>query len=98
MANGVYLGSQYAMIALGLTLIFALMNVLNFAHGQMYVIGGFVTYTVYGQWGVPFVLALTMSCVTLAIVGALIEKLLFCLLYTSPSPRDAHESRMPSSA
>ncbi|HAB37872.1 MAG TPA: branched-chain amino acid ABC transporter permease [Rhodobacteraceae bacterium] len=77
MANGVYLGSQYAMIALGLTLIFALMNVLNFAHGQMYVIGGFVTYTVYGQWGVPFVLALTMSCVTLAIVGALIEKLLF---------------------
>ena len=61
LANGVYLGSQYAMIALGLTLIFALMNVLNFAHGQMYVIGGFVTYTFYGQWGVPFVLALVMS-------------------------------------
>ena len=61
MANGVYLGSQYAMIALGLTLIFALMNVLNFAHGQMYVIGGFVTYTVYGQWGVPFVLEQTFE-------------------------------------
>ena len=77
LANGVYLGSQYAMIALGLTLIFALMNVLNFAHGQMYVIGGFVTYTFYGQWGVPFVLALVMSCVTLAIIGALVERLLF---------------------
>ena len=64
LANGVYLGSQYAMIALGLTLIFALMNVLNFAHGQMYVIGGFVTYTFYGQLGVPFVLALAMSCIT----------------------------------
>src|SRR6056300_569918 len=76
-ANGVYLGSQYAMIALGLTLIFALMNVLNFAHGQMYVIGGFVTYTFYGHWGVPFVLALVMSCVTLAILGALIERYLF---------------------
>lgn len=76
-ANGVYLGSQYAMIALGLTLIFALMNVLNFAHGQMYVIGGFVTYTIYGQWGLPFIVALAMSCVTLAILGALIEKLLF---------------------
>ena len=35
-ANGLYLGAQYALIALGLTLIFALMNVLNFAHGQMY--------------------------------------------------------------
>jgi branched-chain amino acid transport system permease protein len=77
LANGVYLGSQYAMIALGLTLIFALMNVLNFAHGQMYVIGGFVTYTFYGHWGVPFVLALVMSCVTLAILGALIERYLF---------------------
>ncbi len=76
-ANGVYLGSQYAMIALGLTLIFALMNVLNFAHGQMYVIGGFVTYTFYGQFGLPFVLALLMSCVTLAVIGALIEKFLF---------------------
>ncbi|WP_371228946.1 branched-chain amino acid ABC transporter permease [Roseovarius sp. 2305UL8-3] len=77
LANGVYLGSQYAMIALGLTLIFALMNVLNFAHGQMYVVGGFVTYTFYGQLGLPFVVALLISCVTLAVIGALIEKFLF---------------------
>jgi branched-chain amino acid transport system permease protein len=75
--NGLYLGAQYALIALGLTLIFALMNVLNFAHGQMYVLGGFVTYTVYGQLGMPFVVALVASGVTLLIVGALIEKLLF---------------------
>lgn len=77
LANGAYLGAQYAMIALGLTLIFALMNVLNFAHGQMYVLGGFVTYTFYGQLGWPFVVALLMSCITLAIVGALVEKFLF---------------------
>ncbi len=75
--NGLYLGAQYALIALGLTLIFALMNVLNFAHGQMYVLGGFVTYTVYGQLGLPFVVALFASAVTLAIVGALIERFLF---------------------
>jgi len=75
--NGLYLGAQYALIALGLTLIFALMNVLNFAHGQMYVLGGFVTYTVYGQFHLPFVLALLCSAVTLAILGALIEKFLF---------------------
>ncbi len=76
-ANGLYLGAQYALIALGLTLIFALMNVLNFAHGQMYVLGGFVTYTVYGQLGLPFVVALAASAVTLAVVGALIERFLF---------------------
>ena len=77
LANGLYLGAQYALIALGLTLIFALMNVLNFAHGQMYVLGGFVTYAVYGQLGMPFVLALVASGVTLAVIGALVEKFLF---------------------
>src|SRR6266545_8198562 len=76
-ANGLYLGAQYALIALGLTLIFALMNVLNFAHGQMYVLGAFLTYTVYGQWHLPFVVALVASAVTLAVLGALIEGLLF---------------------
>ncbi|MFA1627055.1 branched-chain amino acid ABC transporter permease [Rhizobium mongolense] len=76
-ANGLYLGAQYALIALGLTLIFALMNVLNFAHGQMYVLGGFVTYSIYGQLKLPIVIALICSGVTLAIVGALMEKFLF---------------------
>ena len=77
LANGVYLGAQYALIALGLTLIFALMNVLNFAHGQLYVLGGFVTYTIYGRLGLPYVAALLATAVSLAFVGALIEKFLF---------------------
>lgn len=76
-ANGLYLGAQYALIALGLTLIFSLMNVLNFAHGQMYVLGGFVTYTVVAQFKLPFVVGLLASAVVLAVVGALVEKLLF---------------------
>ena len=77
LANGLYLGAQYALIALGLTLIFSLMNVLNFAHGQMYVFGGFVTYTVVAQWGLPFIVGLFASAVILAIMGALIEVFLF---------------------
>ena len=76
-ANGLYLGAQYALIALGLTLIFSLMNVLNFAHGQMYVFGGFVTYTVVVQLGMPFIVGLFASAVVLAIMGAAIEKFLF---------------------
>lgn len=75
--NGLYTGAQYALIALGLTLIFALMNVLNFAHGQMYVLGGFVTYFVYGVLGLPFFVALLAVVVTLALVGALFERFLF---------------------
>lgn len=77
LANGLYLGAQYALIALGLTLIFSLMNVLNFAHGQMYVFGGFVTYTVVSQWGLPFLVGLFASALVLAVMGALIEVFLF---------------------
>lgn len=75
--NGLYLGAQYALIALGLTLIFSLMNVMNFAHGQMYVMGGFVTYTFVSQFNFPFFIALIISGLTLAVIGALIEKFLF---------------------
>lgn len=77
LANGLYLGAQYALIALGLTLIFSLMNVLNFAHGQMYVLGGFVTYTVIAQAGLPLVVGLLASAVILALVGAGLERFLF---------------------
>ena len=75
--NGLYLGAQYALIALGLTLIFSLMNVLNFAHGQMYVLGGFVTYMAVAQFKLPFVIGLVLSAVVLAVVGGLVEKYLF---------------------
>lgn len=77
LANGLYLGAQYALIALGLTLIFSLMNVLNFAHGQMYVFGGFVCYTVVVQLGLPFIVGLIASALVLAVMGGLIEKFLF---------------------
>jgi branched-chain amino acid transport system permease protein len=75
--NGLYSGAQYALIALGLTLIFALMNVLNFAHGQMYVLGGFVTYYFYAVLGMPFIVGIAATVVTLAIVGIVFEYCLF---------------------
>ncbi len=77
LVNGIYLGCQYALIALGLTLIFGLMGVLNFAHGQMYVLGGFVTYYVYGVLGLPFPLALVATAATLCVTGALFDKFFF---------------------
>ena len=75
--NGLITGAQYALIALGLTLIFSLMNVLNFAHGQMYVFGGFVTYYVYSKLGLPFIVAVAASGISLALIGAIFERYLF---------------------
>ena len=82
--NGLYLGAQYALIALGLTLIFSLMNVLNFAHGQMYVLGGFVTYTVYGQWHLPFVVALIAS-----LIAGLLPAWRACVMAPAPQLKAA---------
>src|SRR5207244_13284336 len=75
--NGLILGMNYALIALGITLIFAIMGVLNFAHGQMYVLGGFVTYYVVTQLGLNFFVGLVASVAVLALVGPLFERLFF---------------------
>ena len=47
--NGVMLGLNYALIALGLTLIFGIMGIVNFAHGEMYMLGGYVAYYQIGR-------------------------------------------------
>ncbi len=58
LVNGIVLSANYALIALGITLIFSIMSLLNFAHGQMFMIGGFMVYYVYGVWGLPYGLGL----------------------------------------
>jgi branched-chain amino acid transport system permease protein len=75
--NGVVLAANYALIALGLTLIFGIMNFLNFAHGQMYMIGGFVVYYVYGIFGMNYFVALVACALTLFVIGVLFETLFF---------------------
>jgi branched-chain amino acid transport system permease protein len=68
--NGLVLGSLYCLIALGITLIFSIMGVLNFAHGQMYMIGGFVIYYLYGQFNLHIVLSLIACAFILGAIGA----------------------------
>lgn len=73
--NALMLGATYTLIALGLTLIFAIMNVMNFAHGQMLVFGGFITYYVFGQWHLPYPVALLASAVGVALIGLVFDRL-----------------------
>ena len=75
--NGVVLSATYALIALGLTLIFGIMGVLNFAHGQMFMIGGFMTYYVYGVFGLPFLLALPVAALVVGAIGVVFEVFFF---------------------
>jgi branched-chain amino acid transport system permease protein len=75
--NGVVLSANYALIALGITLIFSIMNLLNFAHGQLFMIGGFVVYYVYGVFGLPFALGLLAAAAVTGLIGVLFEVLFF---------------------
>lgn len=76
-ANFLMLALFYSLIALGLALIFGVMEVLNFAHGQMYMLGGFVVYYFYGQYHFNFFVALILCGIFLGALGLLFERFLF---------------------
>ena len=92
--NGLDKGSAYALIALGLTLIFGTLGVVNFAHGALFMIGAFCAVTLQRLLNLS---TITLDETKTDFLGNP-AKIKTCLLYTSPSPRDATLSRMPSSA
>ena len=73
---GLGLGAQYALLALGFTLIFGILGVVNFAHGGFYVLGGYLAYALGGKLGIPYVLAAPLAALAVAAVGYLFELLL----------------------
>lgn len=77
MLNGLILGCIYALIALGLSLIFGILELANFAHGEFYMLGAFVGLFSMTFFGVPFFVALPIAMVSMAIFGALAERIVF---------------------
>ncbi|MDH3664713.1 MAG: branched-chain amino acid ABC transporter permease, partial [Alphaproteobacteria bacterium] len=75
--NGLVVGTTYALIALGITLIFGIMNIINFAHGQLYMIGGFIVYYLSGVYGINYFASLAGAFFGVMLLGILIEVLMF---------------------
>jgi branched-chain amino acid transport system permease protein len=73
--NGVTIGLVYALIAIGLTLVFGILDVINFAHGELYMLGAFLTYGLTAGLGVPYFPALALTIVGAAAAGVLAEQL-----------------------
>ncbi|PWL18494.1 branched-chain amino acid ABC transporter permease [Falsochrobactrum shanghaiense] len=73
---GISLGSQYTLLALGFTLIFGILGVVNFAHGGFYVMGGYVAYYCTTMLGLPYPLAVFLALVATAALGWLFEVLI----------------------
>src|SRR5260370_15278364 len=64
-------------MAVGLTLMFGMMHIINFAHGAVYMLGAFVIYYVFFQWGAPYFMAFVAAMLLLGIFGYLIVLSLF---------------------
>lgn len=76
LVNALVLGGTYGLLGIGLTLIFGIMNVVNFTHGVLYTFGAYIMFIVVNQLGVNFFLALPAAVVTGWLLGAAIELIL----------------------
>src|SRR6201993_4470841 len=78
---GLINGSFYALLSLGLAVIFGLLNIINFTHGALYMTGAFVAYFLLEKAGLGYWWALAISPVVVGVVGILIERLMLSRLY-----------------
>jgi len=75
--NGLASGLIYILVALGLTLLFSIMGILNFAHGEIYMLGAYVVYYACVGAHINFFWSLLLSAFALGIVGILLERFMF---------------------
>src|SRR6201989_566694 len=78
---GLVNGSFYAILSLGLAVIFGLLGVVNFAHGALYMIGAYVAWFVMDRWNVNYWWALLVGPLVVGALGVVIERLLLKRLY-----------------
>jgi len=78
---GLVNGSFYAMLSLGLAVIFGLLGVVNFAHGALYMLGAYVAWFSMDRWGVSYWWALLLGPLVVGLLGALLERTLLKRLY-----------------
>ena len=75
--NGISLGSVYAIIALGYTMVYGIAKMLNFAHGDVIMIGAYITFSAVHAWNMPPLAAVLISMVVCTVLGVLIEGLAY---------------------
>ncbi|HMA08153.1 MAG TPA: branched-chain amino acid ABC transporter permease, partial [Ramlibacter sp.] len=78
---GLVNGAFYAMLSLGLAVIFGLLDIVNFAHGALYMLGAFAAYIMLDQFGINYWLALVLAPLVVGALGVVIERLFLKRLY-----------------
>ncbi|SOY58742.1 high-affinity branched-chain amino acid transport protein, livHM family [Cupriavidus taiwanensis] len=86
--NGLTLGGVYSLVALGLTLVYGILHVPNFAHGAFYMAGAYVSYYLMTALGVNYWLAMLGAALVVAVLSMLADRLVFHPLRNSPELHD----------
>lgn len=81
---GLSLASIWLVAALGLTIIYGTMGVINMAHGELIMLGAFTTYVLQSHLGIPFVICIPLSFIVVGVFGWIIERVLIRSLYNRP--------------
>jgi len=74
------------LLSAGLTLVFGVLGVLNFAHGSLFMLGAFAAFTFYGKLGINFFLSIVLSLISVGIVGAIFERFFLRKIYDIDLP------------
>ena len=82
--NGLALGTQYALVALGFVIIYKATGVINFAQGGFVLLGGYLTYNYTVTWDLPFAVAVILAVASTALVGVLFERLVLSRMVGQP--------------
>lgn len=82
--NGLVLGSIYSLVALGITLIYGIMHLPNFAHGHLYMLGAYVTLMMMTFYGFSYWPAILVAVAVLMVLGMVLERWVFRPLYRAP--------------
>lgn len=88
LANGIVMGSAYALIAIGLTMAFGIMQFSNFAHGTIYMLGGYCMYFFSMKAGAPFFVSVGLCMITIGLLGVFFDRFIFRTVYGGPHLRD----------
>ncbi|MCC0014807.1 MAG: branched-chain amino acid ABC transporter permease [Rhodobiaceae bacterium] len=82
--NALYSASYISLVAVGLVLIFGVMGIVNFAHGELFMVGAYVVVALYSQNEVPFVLTVAIGLIFVGCIGLLMERTMFRPLRDNP--------------
>jgi branched-chain amino acid transport system permease protein len=86
--NGLTIGSVYSLVALGLTLVYGILHIPNFAHGALYMMGGYITLTMMTKYGLHYWIAIIVSILVVGLLGVLMERFVFHPLREAPPIHD----------